>query len=452
MHPAVDNLYAAKEVLDELGLTFWLEAGTLLLAYRDGKVDETDIDISVYDIQKVEDNLDKFYDKGFVLGHKFEHPTGLATEISLSRNNIKLDVWTKEFRDGQGWWLSYKDGGATPIPHHVDEKHFKTLDTLDIWGHKWNIPSETEEFLTKVYGDWRTPNPNWRWWCDPVCIDYSWEIKEQERTEDLKTKKQLKELRNVTAIISNFLRPAYTRKCVESLKENFPEVRILVGNQDKPDKELELFVKENGGEYIELPFDCGITTARNLLVNQVKTKYVLIGDDDFYYTPWAHLEIMLEFMQKADICGGRIYENGKMRDYQGFIRHEGSQLIYNKLLLDAWKHFNGYRYKDCDLTFNFFITKTSIAKEIHWDEKIKISYEHSDWFLSIKDAGYSVIFTPHCVVNHKPKLEKEFDKDTYAQFRNRRMDRDYFFEKRNLESCIDMSGFMDVYKKETIDN
>jgi phosphorylcholine metabolism protein LicD len=178
MHQAVENLYAAKEVLDELGLTFWLEAGTLLLAYRDGEVDETDIDISVYDIQKVLDNLDKFYEKGFGLYKIYTHPSGLATEVSLRREGIKMDIWTKEFRDGRGWWLSYKMNDENPyIQHHVDEKHFKKLDTYEIWGNKWNIPSDIHKFLKAVYGDWQTKNPEWVWWRDPKCIDRNWEIK-----------------------------------------------------------------------------------------------------------------------------------------------------------------------------------------------------------------------------------------------------------------------------------
>jgi hypothetical protein len=174
VHPAVENLYVAKEILDELGLTFWLTAGTLLLAYRDQRVDETDIDISVYDIQTVIKNLDKFYDKGFVLKRHYTNGTGLADQLTLERNNIDFDIWTKEFRDGQAWWCSYSN---VPIPHHVDERHYKTLDTIEIWGETWNVPSDTEKFLEACYGDWRTPNPDWRWWCDPVCIDYDWDIK-----------------------------------------------------------------------------------------------------------------------------------------------------------------------------------------------------------------------------------------------------------------------------------
>lgn len=441
MHPAVDNLYAAKEVLDELGLTFWLEAGTLLLAYRDGAVDETDTDISVYDIDTVINNLDKFEDKGFSLIHQFDHPTGLATEISLRRNGIKLDIWTKEFRDGQGWWLSYKMNDENPyIPHHVDEKHFKKLDKLSIWGFEWNIPSDTEKFLTAVYGDWKTPNPEWVWWRDPKCIDYDWEIKEEDREATLK---------DVTVLINNFLRPQYTRKCIESLRTNYQDINFIVGNSDEPDDELKKFVTDNGGAYIDLPFDCGITTARNEMVKNVNTRYCLIGDDDFYYTPEAHLEIMLEFMQIADVCGGRIIENGNIRDYQGFIEDHGDQLVYRKLLLDAWKNFKTYRYKDCDLTFNFFMAPTRILKRVKWDENIKVSYEHSDWFLTAKEAGLRVIFTPHCVVTHKPELDEPIDQDRYSKFRNRRTDRDYFFEKRGLKSCIDMSGYMDIYVKDT---
>jgi hypothetical protein len=170
VHPAVENLYAAKEVLDELGLTFWLTAGTLLLAYRDQKVDETDTDIGVYDIKTVTDNLDKFYEKGFTL---YRYYDGIVPEITLVRNGIHMDIWTKAFRDGQAWWCSYSN---VPIPHHVDERHYKTLDTIEIWGETWNVPSDTEKFLEACYGDWKTPNPDWRWDIDPKCIDYNWRI------------------------------------------------------------------------------------------------------------------------------------------------------------------------------------------------------------------------------------------------------------------------------------
>jgi hypothetical protein len=197
-----------------------------------------------------------------------------------------------------------------------------------------------------------------------------------------------------------------------------------------------------GGKYVELPFDCGICVGRNTLVELVETDYVLVGDDDFNYGPDSHLEIMLKLNEIADIVGGRVRQGGIIRDYQGFMEHNGNQIVWRRLLLDSWKNYKTFRYKPCDLTFNFFICNKKIFEKVKWDEQIKVAFEHSEFFLSAKEAGLKVIFTPHCIVDHKLLgLEKTLE---YSQYRNRRSDKERFFKKRNLESCIDMSGFMDT--------
>jgi hypothetical protein len=54
---AISNLKAVKEVFDEFGIEFWLDAGTLLGAVRDGKIIEWDTDIDLcmwnYDRKKL---------------------------------------------------------------------------------------------------------------------------------------------------------------------------------------------------------------------------------------------------------------------------------------------------------------------------------------------------------------------------------------------------------------
>jgi hypothetical protein len=168
---AINNLKDVKKILNKEGIVFWLEAGTLLLAYRDKKIDETDIDISVYSTLNLIPIMDKFTNEGFEVHHILG--SGEATEITLERDGVKLDIWPKLFRDGQVWWAAYSD---RPIPQHVDERHCRTLDTLEIWGEKWNIPHDVEGYLEANYGDWRTPNPDWNWAVDPISIDYNWEI------------------------------------------------------------------------------------------------------------------------------------------------------------------------------------------------------------------------------------------------------------------------------------
>lgn len=173
----LSNLMDVKKILDQIGVTYWLDAGTLLLAYRDQKFDETDVDLCFYedDFQKVQSNLQLFIEKGFKIAAFYTHPCAKATEITLARNGQKLDLWQKVKRGDKAWWLSFN--GPTYIPHVVDWKFFEKLDTFEIWGEKWLIPSHTEGFLEAVYGeDWDVPDPNWNWATDPKCINYDWSI------------------------------------------------------------------------------------------------------------------------------------------------------------------------------------------------------------------------------------------------------------------------------------
>ena len=179
---ALNNLKKAKEILDEAGVTFWLEAGTLLLAYRDNKVDITDIDLSVegIDIDRVEMLIPKFLKKGFKLEHIFQY-NGMAREITFKRNGVNLDIWGKWIRDDQMWWVSYNFEAEDPsriyIPHHVSKEYIDTLGTIFFKGLKLNIPYDTEGYLEANYGkEWRIPDPDWVWWRDPKSIDFNFKI------------------------------------------------------------------------------------------------------------------------------------------------------------------------------------------------------------------------------------------------------------------------------------
>jgi len=248
----------------------------------------------------------------------------------------------------------------------------------------------------------------------------------------------------VSALIKTFLRDEYLYKCVDSLHKTYPDVKIIIGDGGYYSKKKKEFVEQRNGKYIHLPFDCGLPYGRHRLLEQAETPYILIGDDDFYYTGDVELEKMVTLLGTADIVGGRVRQDGNIGNYQGFIEHTKNQLLYRKLLLDDWKHYKGLRYKLCDVTYNFFVAPTEVVKDVRWDENIKVAYEHSDFFLTAKEKGYKTAFTPHCIVDHKPKVEiPEADQEKYMKFRNRREDKEYFFKKRNLESAVDMNGFMD---------
>jgi len=256
----------------------------------------------------------------------------------------------------------------------------------------------------------------------------------------------MKNLSNTTAILISFMRPEYTMECIKSLKEIYPSINILVGENGKYNTDLGKFCQENKTKYILMPFDSGVCFARNRLVEFVNTEYILIGDDDFYYNKKVGIDKMVKFLkehEEFDLIGGRIYEHGKVSNYQGNIKIFDDHFEYIKLDDKYEKcQVSGLRYKKCDITFNFFVVKKQPIKYLKWDEKIKVSFEHSDWFLSLKKAGINIAFTPDCIVVHKPdhiELDKEI-MDLYKYYRNRRIDGDYFFRKHKIKYSIGFRG------------
>ena len=257
-------------------------------------------------------------------------------------------------------------------------------------------------------------------------------------------------MKNVTAMVITFLRDEYMFACVRSLRETYPDIKIIVGDNGHASDDKKKYCEKYGARYVELPFDCGICKGRNELAKLVDTEFVLIGDDDFLYTPEAQVDKMMETLKnnnRIDLIGGRIVEGGVVRNYQGFMELNDGNILYKRLALESTEYEidkdTGMRFVPCDITFNYFVAHTDMIKAIRWDENIKVAYEHSDYFISLKKASKVVMFTPDAIVKHKevasPKVPKE-----YLGYRCRRNDKEYFYTKHNLSFLVDMKGNRDV--------
>lgn len=155
-------LESIKDILDDAGIEFWLESGTLLGAIRDKDFieDDKDIDISVKrenqsDITKL---VREFKKMGDVSYRVVQTPHGqFINGHHVIKDGFKMDIY---------YWWKIKDGYlAYTNPESVSinkAKHYDTLDTIDFLGMKVKVPHNPEEYLTGVYGDWRTPNENWK--------------------------------------------------------------------------------------------------------------------------------------------------------------------------------------------------------------------------------------------------------------------------------------------------
>jgi len=252
-------------------------------------------------------------------------------------------------------------------------------------------------------------------------------------------------MNNLTAILISFLRPEYTKECIKSLRRMYPDIHILVGDNAGHNEDLESCAWEYGARYFSLPFDSGVCFARNRLMELVRTDYVLVGDDDFYYTETAKVPEMLKLLENnraLSLIGGRVFEGGKVKNYQGTIDIYPDHFVYHKI--DETKNLidkaSGLHYQECDITFNYFVACTKDILPIQWDENIKVAFEHSDWFISLKKAGLKVAYTPDAVVVHKPEHVKVARELEYRGYRTRRSDKDYFFKKHNLRYSIGLNG------------
>ena len=262
-------------------------------------------------------------------------------------------------------------------------------------------------------------------------------------------------MKNTTAIVISFLRPAYTIACIESLRRNYPEIEIVVGENAERDEKLAKICQKVGAKYIQLPYDSGVCVGRNMLMKHVETDYVMVGDDDFFYTRDTGADKMLSFLERHpefDLIGGRVMENGIVRNYQGSIERRRDFLKNTPINLETAEFKTddetGIRYIKTDLTFNFFVARVEKIIGIPWDEEIKVAYEHESWFIDLQEAKINVAFSPDPIVIHKPEhlrktVEESKAHPTYKAFRSRRTDKEHFFKHHNLEYVIDMNGYKD---------
>lgn len=234
----------------------------------------------------------------------------------------------------------------------------------------------------------------------------------------------------ITALIVNFLRPEYTKECVKSLAESYPQVKILVAENGECDDDLEKFVREHGADYLETTgYNPGVGFARNGLMSHVMTDYVLIGDNDFYYDNRAGLERMEKFLDENgeySAIGGRIEESGRTLNYQGTMEFGEKYIRYHAM--------EAKEITECDITYNFLIARKNDI--IKWDEELKVGLEHSDWFIRMKKAGKKIAFDPDSIVIHKPSHIRIKESERYDEARNQKNDINIFFKKHRIEKLI----------------
>ena len=243
-------------------------------------------------------------------------------------------------------------------------------------------------------------------------------------------------LSDVTIIVPTFHRRGYLQDCLEGVSERLPECCVAVASDDG----LGIHYGGARGTWKELPYDSGLTAKRNAAVKMVRTKYALMGSDDFDFSTWEPREAIIDMAMVLDGCPNVDVVVGQVngRDYQGFLEYVPGEYIKERRL-DMYKRaplaISPFPIWKIDIGVNFFLARTEVLREVPWDETIRpIGGEHADWFLDLKAAGKIVAFLPLANVNEMPHdLSKQHP--DYLRFRRRCWEgHALMMKKRNIKA------------------
>jgi len=242
-------------------------------------------------------------------------------------------------------------------------------------------------------------------------------------------------LTDVTAVMTAFRRPRCVERQVASLRRFYPGLPVIIGdNGDSP-----AGIDDPRVTYLRFPFDLGIAASRNRLVQQCRTPFILLLDDDYVWTDDTQIERFLDVLDSDPEVGGvggwcddvrpdrrcRIDWALDLEIFRGELRTRNTDDRPHRIAR------GGTAYRYCDTVLNFALFRREMLNEHRWDERLKLQ-EHWDFYLSVKQAGrWRVAFTPEVSMRH----ERDRPPENYQSFRGRSAEfMSYLLRKWGLRS------------------
>jgi len=239
-------------------------------------------------------------------------------------------------------------------------------------------------------------------------------------------------MKNKVAIIyTTFLRDELMKKTLESIVYNWRDNYVLlIGDQNKENRRFNVSprfgLSNRNIKFWNLPYDCGLSVARNYLVNkayEMGIKYVLISADSIQFTDKYNFTPIIDFLKSNPKYAkvGFNLENRQNFTYDLEIHPKYNKFVVIKPRREPISH-NNIEYTPCDLCCNFCLVKTAILKEIApYDPELKLA-EHEDQSYRLKQAGYKTFWTDSIsaeYINDKPPEYDIMRKRLYGEFKDK---------------------------------
>ena len=256
---------------------------------------------------------------------------------------------------------------------------------------------------------------------------------------------EVKERESVIAIgIKTFMREENFFKVIDSIEKYFPySYRLYIADDGGMSEEKEYRYQQleaKGHMIIKLPYDCGLSFGRNEIIKRVKEDYILIMDDDIMLEDSESIKSMKAILDsEGDIglCAGRIYqEDGEPfggKDYSRGLRLEVDKgALFRYRSEGNLSKLNGTLFNYADQVVNFFLAKREIFDDVRWDDRIKIEYEHMDFFLRLKETKWKATVCFNTKFTHCRSMKLD---PLYVRHR-RSAPVQYFYAKHGIGNII----------------
>lgn len=244
--------------------------------------------------------------------------------------------------------------------------------------------------------------------------------------------------------ITTFLRDELLIDCIKSITDIYQDNWwILVADQGKPSKEKTEYFNSFTRDidkpkvlYFQLPYDCGLSYARNFLVDEAKSlniHYCLISADSIKFTyTMVHLNDTLQLFIGMKSCGimGLNLQNRFAWEYDMELVEGKYFLLKKPTRIQEFP--SGSKIVMCDMVKNFFLGKTWALSDVRWDNQLKLC-EHEDFFWRFKQSGWKVCWTDTCdgtYVNSKPEAYNKYRSRMYGIYRQK------LREKYNIKGWV----------------
>jgi (N-acetylneuraminyl)-galactosylglucosylceramide N-acetylgalactosaminyltransferase len=207
----------------------------------------------------------------------------------------------------------------------------------------------------------------------------------------------------ITILIKTFKRPRICQRLIDSIREFYPDIEIIVATDDDSGVK---FTKIN--KQLNLQFDSGLSAGRNLLVEMCDTPYCLIVDDDCVFTKETDLEKALQEIKDRDLD---ILQLTADVQYWGRYVIDGDTVCCEKTP----------KTELVDFCLNIFIAKTDALRRCKWRNELKMG-EHFAYFF--EHRGKLKIGISDIPIDHRSEKPPDYLKyrSRAARYRQKYLD------------------------------